>query len=403
MIPKLIKKESEYEAALARIDQIMSSKPGTPEGDELDLLVHLVEIYEDRHYPIPKPDPLAAIRFRMEQQGLRPSDLIPYLGGKSKVSEVLSGKRPLSLTMIRRLHDGLGIPAEVLLDGQRKPVETETPDVDWSDFPFAEVFKRGWFAGSVSSWRDLKKRADEILDPFLYPPGMPALETVQLRRTGPARSTKEQKALWAWEARVWQLAQRQGLPPARPAVIDERLIGEIARLSPLENGPVVAREMLAKSGIRLVHEPHMPRTRVDGAAVRCHDGSAIVGMTLRYDRLDYFWFTLCHELAHLMLHLKNDGCKVIVEDLEAEDRSRTEIEADKTAMEAMVPKKQWLAFRKRKHIGKGEIQDFAATQRLHPAIIAGRLRRETGNYSLFSDMLGNGQVRRFFSSDRPTR
>jgi HTH-type transcriptional regulator/antitoxin HigA len=115
MKPKVIKTEQEYQATLARIDQIFDSKPGTSKGDELELLLLLVETYENDVFPIDPPDAIAALRFRMEQQGLQAKDLVPYLGSKSKVSEVLSGRRPLSLTMIRKLVEGLGLPAQVAL------------------------------------------------------------------------------------------------------------------------------------------------------------------------------------------------------------------------------------------------------------------------------------------------
>ena len=115
MKPRVIKTDDEYQAALARVQQIFSARPGTPKGDELELLLLLIETYEDEAFPMELPDPLAAIRFRMEQQDLKPKDLIPFIGSKSKVSEVLSGQRSLSLSMIRKLTSGLGIPANVLL------------------------------------------------------------------------------------------------------------------------------------------------------------------------------------------------------------------------------------------------------------------------------------------------
>ena len=112
---KLIKTEEENEAALARLDEIFDAEPGTPEGDEAELLTALIEMYERKAYPIDLPDPIEAIKFRMEQQGLKRKDLVPYIGSAPKVSEVLTGKRPLSLTMIRKLVKGLGIPADALL------------------------------------------------------------------------------------------------------------------------------------------------------------------------------------------------------------------------------------------------------------------------------------------------
>jgi HTH-type transcriptional regulator/antitoxin HigA len=115
MKPKIIKTEAEYQATLARIEKIFDAKPGTAKGDELELLLLLMETYEDKTCPIDPPDPIAALRFRMEQDGLKPKDLIPYIGSKSKVSEVLSGRRPLSLRMIRNLVMGLHLPAEVAI------------------------------------------------------------------------------------------------------------------------------------------------------------------------------------------------------------------------------------------------------------------------------------------------
>lgn len=115
MNAKLIKTEADYETALARLHTIFEAEPGTPEGDEAELLTTLIELYEEKTYPMGMPTPLEAIRFRMEQQGLKNKDLIPFIGSPSKVSEVLSGHRNLSLTMIRNLVKGMGIPAEVLI------------------------------------------------------------------------------------------------------------------------------------------------------------------------------------------------------------------------------------------------------------------------------------------------
>src|SRR4051812_12631556 len=120
MKPKVIKTEYEYEAALARIEKLMDAALNTPQGDELELLSLLVHDYEEKNFSMAKPDPVTAIRFRMEQQGLAPKDLVPLLGSRSRVSEVLSGRRSLSLKMIRRLVGGLHIPAELLVGQPEK-------------------------------------------------------------------------------------------------------------------------------------------------------------------------------------------------------------------------------------------------------------------------------------------
>ena len=113
--------EADYETALARIDDLLNAEPDTPEGRELDVLADLVDLYESRHEPMGWPDPVAAIEFRMEQAGLSPRDLIPFIGSRAKVSEVLSGKRAITTPMARALHEHLGIPADVLL---RRPGDT---------------------------------------------------------------------------------------------------------------------------------------------------------------------------------------------------------------------------------------------------------------------------------------
>jgi HTH-type transcriptional regulator/antitoxin HigA len=110
-----IKTHRDYRRVLKEIEGLMHAKRNTPEGDRLDVLVTLVEAWEAKHYPLDLPDPIAAIKHHMDQQGLAPRDLIPYLGSRNRVYEVLSRKRPLTLAMIRRLHEGLGIPAESLI------------------------------------------------------------------------------------------------------------------------------------------------------------------------------------------------------------------------------------------------------------------------------------------------
>lgn len=112
-----IRTEEDYEAALARVDDIFEAQPGTSEGDELDVLTDLIIVYEDKHYPIGPPSLLEAIEFCMEQRGLTRDDLVPLIGSRQKVAEVLSGRRDITMPMARALHKQLGIPAESLLQG----------------------------------------------------------------------------------------------------------------------------------------------------------------------------------------------------------------------------------------------------------------------------------------------
>ena len=115
-----IKTHRDHRRALKEIESLMAAKRNTPDGDRLDVLVTLVEAWERQHYPIDLPDPVAAIRYHMDQNGLQPRDLIPFIGSRNRVYEVLNRRRPLTLQMIWRLHEGLGIPAESLIKVGRK-------------------------------------------------------------------------------------------------------------------------------------------------------------------------------------------------------------------------------------------------------------------------------------------
>ena len=111
-----IRTEEDYDAALTRLSEIFQAQVGTPEGDERDILVDLIECYEDRHYPIgPPTDPIASIEFEMDQRGLTLQDLVPYIGGLAKVTAVMSRQEDITMSMARALHKRLGIDAETLL------------------------------------------------------------------------------------------------------------------------------------------------------------------------------------------------------------------------------------------------------------------------------------------------
>lgn len=116
-----IRTKDDHRAAIARIEKLMGATPDTPEGDELDVLATLVDAYEAKHYVIDTPTPVAAIRFRMEQRHLSRKDLEPMIGSRARVSEVLTGKRQLTLEMIRRVKSGLGISADLLISPLAKP------------------------------------------------------------------------------------------------------------------------------------------------------------------------------------------------------------------------------------------------------------------------------------------
>ncbi len=388
---KVIRTEEEYKAALARIESLMDAEAETPEGEELDLWVTLVHAYEEKVYPIALPDPIEAIKFRMEQAGLTSRDLIPYLGSPSKVSEVMSRKRPLSIAMMRRLHEGLGIPASSLL-GQ--PGGTLPPDdntINWQQFPVAEMIKRDWiiFKGSPKSARE---RSEELMRKFISPFDDEVALPMCARQHVRDGKKMDAYALCAWKIRVMHLTSDQKVFEYVPGTVTQAYIQEVVRLSYLDEGPRLAREYLAKSGIHLVIEEHLPKTYLDGAALLMPDGHPLVALTLRYDRLDNFWFTLAHELAHVALHLDGEN-QVFFDDLEAGGSSNLEVEADRMASEALIPEGVWQSSHLTPRSTVAQIRAFAAEQRISPAIPAGRIRHEAKDHRLFWNLLGKRTVR----------
>lgn len=397
---KMIKSPEDHAQAVQRLDELMACDPasGTPEGDELELLAHLIDGYERQHHDLGLPSPVEAIRFRMDQQGLKSRDLVPFLGSPSKVSEVLNGKRTLTLAMIRRLHEGLGIPAEVLIAEHRRSLPSRVPI---ENFPFKAMFERGWFVWFSGTWSEARDQAEELLLRFLG--GQPDLAAIPaLHRQSVRSGSKEDPfALHVWKTRVLRLAaERQIKRPFDPAEINEAFLINLRALSLHEKGPVLAASLLEQYGIAVVIEGHLKGTHLDGAALRMPGGAPVIALTLRHDRLDNFWFCLFHELAHVVHHLSGDEADAFFDNLMEDAVQEIELEADRYAMNGLIPPAEWAAFTCGQRVSAQRIVDESRRLVIHPAIIAGRVRRERGNYRDFSRLVGHGQVRRHFAEWR---
>lgn len=401
---RAIRSKTDHEAALARIDVLMDAQPGTPLGDELDVLVDLVELYEAKHVPMGYPSPVEAIKFRMEQADLSPRDLIPIIGSRSKVSEVLSGKRPLTMQMARALHNDLGIPADVLLRQPGAELPSLDDDIDWDCFPIHEITKRQWVD------RVGKEATPEkiMLALIQSAGGRNVLPAALYRKNDHVRlnAKTDPYALKAWCWKVLAIANTHPLPVNyRRGTVDQAFLNKVAKLSWSEEGPRLAREFLAKHGIHLVYLEHLPRTHLDGAALLLESGAPVIGLTLRYDRLDYFWFCLLHELAHIGRHMAGESTDPFVDDLSLRDvkgnqRDIEEIEADEWAENALIPEDVWLTSRVKSDPTPLAVVELAQSLGIHPAIIAGRVRHETGNYRLLSHFVGTGLVRKQLLDER---
>jgi len=395
---KVIKTESDYDAALARIEELIDRNPdpGTPEADELEVLSLLVEEYESRNFPSSLPDPIEALKFRMEQQNLTQRDLVPFIGSRSKVSEVLSGKRTLTLSMIRSLHSNLGIPARVLLQ-ERDPLVLEETGIDWSRFPVREMLLRGWVTAQVANVRE---QAEDVVRDFFAKLGDVTPAVAMFRTTDHVRSARamDEYALAAWSARVVIRARED--PPSVPfetGTVDLDFMREVAKLSWSDRGPLLAHEYLRKHGIPLIIEPHLPRTYLDGAAILVGADRPIIGLTIRHDRLDNFCWCLMHELAHVARHLQA-GISRFFDDLDVADQGNTrEEEADELAGEALIPNDVWQRSPSRSYRSPEAAEHLARKLGIHPAIVAGRMRHDFKNYRILNQLVGHRQVRRLFA------
>ena len=395
-----IRTEQDYDAALARVETLMEAVRTEDEDDELDVLATLIELYEDARFPMDAPDPIAAIKFRMEQLGKSQSDLAPILGSRSKVSEVLSGKRELTLKMIRALHEHLQIPADVLIrEGGTLP--TAPVGIDIERLPLREMAKLGW----ISPLLDIKDRAEEIVLGLIEKAGGRNGLPQALFRQGGARSNAKMDvhALQAWCLHVLGQARAAGLENQhRKGSINFEFLEEVARLSTFREGPKLAREKLAQHGIALVVAPHLSKTYLDGAALWTKEQVPVVGMTIRYDRLDNFWFCLLHELAHLGRHIPNGDGEVFIDDLQLRERDHAvddarEREADEWAQNALIDPALWRDHPARQHPSVTNVVDLAHQAKVHPAVVAGRIRYERHSYRLLSQFVGANEVRPLLS------
>ena len=414
---RAIRTEEDYDAALVRIAELMDALSG-PEGQiddpdnpariELDILVDLVEFYESKTVEMEFPTVVDAIEFKMDQMGLTQRDLIPFIGTRARVSEVLSGKRSITMSMARALNKHLGIPSDILLQNPGANFDDMFDDVETSRFPLTAMAKAGWLPNVI----DLQDRAEELIGDLIERAGGREVAVASLYRKNDHRRLNAKTDGYALSAWCWQvMAQSQSKPPTVPyetGTVTKKFLRDVARLSLFEDGPKHAKDFLALHGIGMEVVPHLPKIYLDGAALRLAANRPIIGLTLRYDRIDNFWFTLLHELSHVGLHMDgSDEDAVFLDDhslrnIDAAVKDSKETQADQWAEDALIPPQAWKNSAVCHHPTAMAVIDLAQEAQVHPAIIAGRVRYERGNFRLLSQFVGTGKVRRQFDANRST-
>lgn len=396
MEPRIIKTDDHYRRYLAEVEKLAAQdpEPESAAGTRLELLAKLVEDYEKTRYVFDRPDPIDAIVFRMDQQGLRQKDIADLFGGKNRASEVLARKRPLTLPMIRALYEKLDIPPALLIREPTAQYGAESA-IDPSSISADVLLKRGWI--------ETADGAKALMQRFLAP----AASSVFLKQTLIARASAKTNRtnVWIWLSRIREVAASRTYLKSRfrESDLNEDLLRYLVRLSWMDKGPRLALELLEERGIAVVIEPHLPGTRLDGAAMLGRDGVPVIGLTLREDRLDNFWLTLIHECVHAWKHLNAGEHRAIAdESIEKSDSDETAIEkeANSLAAEILLPRTQWRRSDAYLSPSARSIQSLAEKLQINAAIVAGRVRSERQDYSLFSRLVGYRQVRVHFPEAR---
>ena len=396
---KVIKTEKDCQEALKSVEELMNldPNPDSTEGEQLNLLSTLIEDYEARIFPKTLPNPIEAIKFRMEQSNLKPVDLVPYIGSRSRVSEILSGKRQLTIDMVRALSDGLGIPAKVLI---KKPDTGDTEYKNWDNRLMIEMEKRGYFNSAT-----LKKYSKiELLENFFSAISSPVQIAGMLRKSNFRSSPlTDKRALFAWAVCIIKKSRKIKVSKKyKHSIINLAFMQKLAKLSAKDNGPVLAQEYLKKHGIILVIEPHFSKTYLDGATILINRNNPIVGLTLRHDRLDNFWFTLMHEVAHISLHYNQDIPLFYdeFENIKGLDIGLKEKEADNLASEALVPSSKWEISPAKLIPSSIAASSLAKELGVNVAIIAGKIRYEGGKWMYLNNIIGKEKIRKYFPNEK---
>ena len=329
-------------------------------------------------------------------RGMSQKELADFLGLKEQQIQRYEAERYRSASLDRlmevagALNVQISESAELLGDGQLGEVDPSAS----TTFPIAEMFKRGWFEDFSGSLAEARKSADMLIPQFFRNANAAWMSVALHRKSVRTGSRVHEPAMAVWEARVLTIADRN--PPACefvPARATSEWINALVHLSAEPDGPKRVEDHLRIAGIVLVIEPHLPGTHLDGAAMRSANKTAIVGMTLRHDRLDNFWFTLLHEVAHLVLHINNEFT-TIFDDTESLDSSNIEVEADQFAQEALLSSDMWHTCLSRFTRTEKAVLADAKRLNISPAIIAGRIRRDAKDFTLLRSLVGAGEPRR---------
>jgi HTH-type transcriptional regulator/antitoxin HigA len=259
-----------------------------------------------------------------------------------------------------------------------------------------EMVRRKWIL--PKSIKDKVAERGDAMFEFLFarPVHRPAFAMFKGRRPSAQRDLVEEVATMAWVTRVLDRAGEQS-PPVRfnPSSLNDDFIRQLTKLSVCDDGSKRALAAVSDIGIRVVIESGLPGMSVDGASLHTSVAGPVLALTLRYDRLDNFWFTLLHELGHIALHLSGPSDDVFIDSLEdsASDEQEAEAEANAFAKDGLIPRDIWMRSDAYRLGSEGSVRSLAKQLGVHSAIVAGRIRFERREFRILNDLVGEGGVR----------
>lgn len=290
---------------------------------------------------------------------------------------------------------------EVKIEGlfQREPLKhggvlswENADDVAWRQLPIKEMRERGWF--DLPRGKNAVQEVKEYFKRAAGPRFVAALHRKKIR----GETSPSEYGLLAWQVRILELARAREADTSMPDfTLDDRWLPELVTLTRRTDGPQEVTGLLASKGIVLVTEPHLTGTYLDGAAMLGESERPIIGLTLRHDRLDNFWFVLFHELGHVFLHLMGGLHYDFFDEDAAAAEDDIELEADRFALKSLISDQHWNGCLSRFALTEEAVRLDAEKFGVHLSIIAGRIRRERNNYMVLNALIGQGQVRSQFA------
>lgn len=339
-------------------------------------------------------------------QGLSQRELGERLGMKEQQIQRYEQDRYLTANVTRcaAIADALGVELHAHFDVRQPDLFEQfithqkqngrTIAFDPTRLPIREMKRRGWFNQNGFMEAETDQSDQDIAARFIREASrgsqMHSLHMQHIR----AGSEQDEHALMAWKAQVLWKARRLDMVPHNRPSLDMATVRQLAELSEQIDGPQSAVTLLRERGVAVVFEEHLPRTHLDGAAMLLDDALPVIGMTLRLNRLDSFWFVLLHECAHILLHADRGLRNGFFDEEGAPAREAVETEADEYARNALISSEIWKGSLVRFTSSTAQVVQFAKKNRVGVPVVAGRIRRERNDYTLFSDLVGQGEAKK---------